>query len=471
MTEAANNVVNNLAEKLDLKDWEDWEDEDGEELSEIELTIPQTKFTLSTCKYPLFLAGFGSGKSICMAVNILNDLSYPNANVGAYAPTYDLLSLITIPYLEEMLSVNQIPYKYNKNAKIIQVENHGSIICRSLDNPARIVGYQVFRSHMDELDTLPTSKARSAWQKVIARNRQKIYRRASNGNRVIIDVKNGKPVFATHLNRVSAYTTPEGFRFCYEQWEKNGIENKKHGYRIFRASTYSNAHNLPDDYIDSLKASYPPELIDAYIEGRFVNLIGGRCYPSFDRVKNHTDEVVKDGEQLYIGMDFNVMYGSSIIHVLRDGLPCAVDEIHNAFNTDEQITALKERYPRNPIRVYPDASSKNRTAANTTETDLQKLYAAGFQVIENFSNPPIKERVYSLSAMICNAEGERRYKVNTNKCPEFTLCLEQQIWGDNGLPDKKENLDHKPDAAGYYVHEEFPIIKPATGTGRYRGTY
>lgn len=443
-------------------------EDDEEESRVVELTEPQTIFTLCPKKHKLFLAGYGSGKSLTMAVNIINDLSYPGANIGAYAPTYDLLGLIMIPYVEEFLTINEIPYKLNKVKKIINVEGHGDIIFRSMDNPSTIVGYQVFRSHIDELDILDTNKAKIAWEKIIARNRQKVYVRDDYGYRIPIGKMNGKVVFETFMNGVSAYTTPEGFKFCYEKWEKNPEES----YAIIRASTYSNAHNLPDDYIDTLLKNYPAELVEAYINGEFVNLTGGHCYPSFDREENHSNETIKPGDVLYVGMDFNVLKGSSIIHVLRDGIPHAVDEIHNAFDTDEQIAYLKENYSDHIIKVYPDASSKNRTASNTTETDLDKLYAAGFDVMEIHVNPPIKERVFSLSAMIKNGKGERRYFVNTSMCPEYTQCLEQQIWGDNGLPDKKAGLDHKPDAAGYYIHYEFPIVQPASGvTVLKRGHY
>lgn len=444
------------------------EDDEDEENVEIVLTEPQSIFTTCEDKYPLFLAGFGSGKSLCMAVNILNDLSYPKANVAAYAPTYDLLSLIIIPYLEEILSNNQIPYRMNKNSNIMSVEGHGDVIFRSMDNPARIVGYQVFRSHLDELDTLATKKAQDVWRKVIARNRQKCYVRDKDNRRIFVGRdKNDKKMYKTYLNRVSAYTTPEGFKFCYDRWEKSPVD----GYRIIRASTYSNAHNLPEDYIDTLKSSYPPELVDAYIEGRFVNLVGGRCYSRFDRILNNSYETVQPGDKLYVGMDFNVLRGAAVIHVLRDGFPVAVDEIHHAFDTDEQIAYLKENYGNHEIEIYPDASGRHRTAANTTETDIAKLYSAGFRVYETFSNPAIKDRVFALSGLICNGKGERRYKVNVKKCPEYTLCLEQQIWGENGLPDKSQGLDHHTDAAGYYVYAKFPIQRESVGTSTVRGNY
>lgn len=446
---------------------EDEIDEDDTDDGSIDLTVPQTLFTHSNDKYPLFVAGFGAGKSTCMMVNALNDLSYPRADIALYAPTYDLLKLITIPYLEEMLTNSDIPYKINKSDYICYVEDHGKIIMRSLDTPSRIVGYQVFRSHIDEIDTIGQVKANDAWNKVVARNRQKVFKYDENDRRIPIGRKpNGRLKFATELNRVSAYTTPEGFGFAYDRWEKK----KMPGYKLFRAPTTSNP-NLPEDYVQSLRDTYPPELIDAYINGFFVNLTSGAVYPSFDRDLNNSNEEVIGNEELYVGMDFNVMRGASAIHVLRDGWPVCVDEIHNAYDTDEQIVILKQRYPNNPIKVYPDASGKNRTAANTTETDIFKLEDAGFEVEYNYSNPPIKERVFSLSAMICNANGVRRYKVNVINCPNVTATLEQQVWGANGLPDKKANLDHSGDAVGYYIHSEFPIIKPSSGTRVIRGNY
>lgn len=440
-------------------------------MKKIKLTQPQTDFTMSQEKYPLFLAGFGSGKSICLAVNVMNDLTYPGANIGVYAPTYDLLSLITIPYFEEMLIESDIPYKLNKNENIIKIEGMGKIIMRSLDNPARIVGYQVFRSHIDELDTLAKEKAKTAWNKVIARNRQKIYVLDDNGDKIKIGERNDEPIYQTYLNRVSGYTTPEGFQFCYERWEKKPTKN----YKIYRASTYSNAHNLPDDYIDSLKDSYPEELIDAYINGEFVNLVGGRIYTQFKRETHNKKIELQHGEEIHVGMDFNVLKGASVIHVIRweDGeeIIYAIDEIHNAFDTDEQITYLKENYPDRVINVYPDAAGNHRTSSNTTETDIFKLETAGFDVNYDPSNPAIKDRVFTLKGLLKNAKGFIKYYVDVDKCPEYVMALEQQIWGPNGLPDKTSGHDHSTDAAGYFAYQKFPMIKSTTIRRHVRGSY
>jgi hypothetical protein len=44
--------------------------------------------------------------------------------------------------------------------------------------------------------------------------------------------------------------------------------------------------------------------------------------------------------------------------------------------------------------------------------------------------------------------------------PTVTECLEQQIYDDNGEPDKKAGKDHAPDALGYFLHFKWPIVKP-----------
>jgi len=414
-------------------------------------TLPQSNFIQSTATYPLFVGGFGSGKSTTMAANVVNDLiSYPGANIACYSPTFDLLSLITVPYITEILVGMNIPHTYHGQRNAFRVPGYGNIYCRSLNNPARIVGYEVFRSHIDELDTLPIKKAEEVWNKIVARNRQK-------ANDVL-----GRPA----KNRVSAYTTPEGFMFTYQRWEKDPVD----GYELYRAPTYSNPH-LPEDYIPNLRKTYPAQLIDAYIEGLFVNLTAGSVYRHFDRNKNGTDEIAHEGETLHVGMDFNVVHGAAGINVIRGDKPIAVDEIHEAYDTDDQIRILKERYPRNPITVWPDASGDSRTSANTTESDIKKLKAAGFKVKAKSKNPPIKDRVASFNAQICSGTGERRFKINPVKCPNLTAALEQQVYGDNGLPDKSAGLDHITDGEGYFIDGKFGLVKPEHKTVTVVGGY
>lgn len=183
-----------------------------------------------------------------------------------------------------------------------------------------------------------------------------------------------------------------------------------------------------------------------------------------------------NGEPLYIGMDFNVGKMAAVAHVKREGMPCAVDEIVNAYDTPDMIRRIKERYwkyeggkyrPTCQIRIYPDASGDSRRSVNASQTDIALLREAGFVVCVNSSNPPVKDRINAMNSMFCNALGERRYKVNPDTCPSYTEALEQQPWAANGEPDKTTGHDHVNDAAGYFIVKEYPVIKNFTTSARY----
>jgi hypothetical protein len=406
------------------------------------MTQPQSDFFWLDCKYPAFVGGFGSGKTESLLARALRDkFCWPKSTIALYEPTYDLARLILIPRLLEALEMARIRYVHNKSENVVYLLNKGKFIIRTLDKPNRIVGYEAFRSHVDEIDTLPFSQAEAAWVKIIARNRQKLP---------------GSP-----LNQVCAYTTPEGFNFVYRKWGKD----PKPQYKYIVAPTYSNP-NLPDDYISSLLSSYPPHLIQAYIEGLFVNLHSGTVYRQFDRILNSsTAHVEGPGETLHVGMDFNVGRGCAVIHVIRENDPIAVDEVVNSLDTPDTIRALREKHPGNPIIVYPDVAGAARKSQNASQSDIQLLRDAGFHIRRAKKNPQIRDRVMAFNAMLCDATGRRRYKVNTNKCPFLTDALEQQAYDKNGLPEKGEGKgDDINDAAGYFVHRVWPIKRKRAQT-------
>ena len=163
----------------------------------------QYKMIYSEATYPALVCGFGAGKSEALVMKALKQLfEIPNCAIAIYEPTVDLIKRIMYPRFEEILGATGLTYRLNKSEGIIQIAKVGTIIFRSLENPSRIIGYEVHHSHIDELDTLDEEKAEEAWQKVISRNRKKTPH--------------------AHKNTVSVYTTPEGYRFTYKRCVKNG---------------------------------------------------------------------------------------------------------------------------------------------------------------------------------------------------------------------------------------------------------
>lgn len=410
-------------------------------MSELEvdlaLTEPQEDFVFSESQFPAFVGGFGAGKSDALVTRLMmKKLAYPQFNVGYFAPTYDLISLIAWPKFEERLDAMKIRHKLNKSDKEMKVATGGSVIFRTLDNPNRIVGFEISDGGIDEFDILDPKKAANAWNKCIARCRKK----KPDGDK----------------NTLAIATTPEGFRYVYERWHKD----PKEGYRLYRAPTSSNPF-LPDGYVDQLRAIYPANLLDAYLEGLFVNLTSGAVYPDFDRHLHHTDAVIMPGEPIHVGVDFNVYNCTGIVCVDRADYPMILDELTGVRDTPALAQALVERFPGHHITAYPDASGQSHKSVNASLSDLQILRDHGITVRVNGKNPAVKDRVNAVNAQILNGDGVRHLRINTHKCPVMTECFEQQVFDKNGDPDKSAGKDHAPDAVGYFIAEMWPLHRPS----------
>ena len=412
------------------------------------LNIPQAKFLNMPNKFCAYVSGFGGGKTWAGCAKLSKHFwEFPKVNAGYFAPTYPQIRDIFYPTIEECA----FDWGFNVDIKTSNKEvhfyrgrvYHGTVICRSLDNPSSIVGFKIGHALVDELDTLPTDKARDAWRKVIARMRYKV-----DG------LKNG----------IDVTTTPEGFKFTYEQFAKEANSTPEKGklYGLIQASTYDNETNLPDGYIESLRLSYPPQLIEAYLNGQFVNLTSGAVYPDFDRVLNHSDETIKQGDTLHIGMDFNVLKMACVVFVIRDGVPYAVDELVGVRDTPTMAKILNERYVGHEICIYPDASGQNTSSKNASLSDHDILRQHGLKVYVDNANPAIKDRLNAVNRLILDSLGNRTVKINTRQCTELTEALEQQVYDNNGMPDKTSGHDHILDAFGYFLAYRYPISKPVT---------
>jgi len=420
------------------------------------LNVPQAQFLAMPHKFKAYVAGFGSGKTWVGCGGICKGMwEHPRINQGYFAPTYPQIRDIFYPTVEEVAFDWGLKVKINESNKEVHFyagrQYRGTTICRSMEKPATIVGFKIGNALVDELDVMPALKAQQAWRKIIARMRYKV-----DGLRNGIDVT----------------TTPEGYKFVYQQFVKAVRDKPELAalYGLVQASTFDNEANLPDDYIPSLLASYPPELIKAYLRGQFTNLTSGTIYHQFDRRLNNCSDEEQPGEPLFIGMDFNVGKMAAIVHVKRDGLPRAVRELVKVYDTPAMIKRIQEEFWRyeggryvasRQIYVYPDASGDSRKSNCASLTDIAQLREAGFSVMVNASNPPVKDRINSMNAMFCNALGERRYLVNVQRCPVYTESLEQQVWDKNGEPDKKADNDHPNDGGGYFIVKDYPIVKPA----------
>lgn len=419
----------------------------------------QYKFIHSKAKFPALVSGLGAGKTEALVYRTLKFMTeIPKARIGIYEPTVDLIKRIIYPRFEEIFANSGILYKLNKSDGIMQVwmpNGMCEIVFRSMDNYTRIIGYETHHAILDEIDTIPKDKAMEVWVRVLARNRKKFVKR---------DKTRG-------VNTVGITTTPEGFNFVYNMWMKTHIDNPD--YELIRGRTQDN-HHLPEDYVRTLRESYPPQLIEAYLEGKFVNLTGQTVYDGFNREKSNTDLTIDDwllSDTLHIGMDFNVGRMAAVVGMKSNDMDIRklyiVNEFHNLKDTPAMIEAIKARYPDRTIVIYPDASGGSRKSVDASKSDIRLLRDAGFRINAPNKNPPVRERVLSMNTLFLNSEGDRNLFVNVFKCPNFTEALEKQVYDDNGIPikDGKEDVN---DACGYLVNRVFGLAKAQASVGRMR---
>lgn len=403
--------------------------DDNNKLNLSKLHPNQKAFIKSKYLHTGIVGGYQSGKSTVAAIKtIIHLLQHPGVPIAYYLPTYGLFEDMLIPKLTQLFGALNIKFTHNqKHSKVITP--FGEIWMRSMDTPDRIVSYSVGYSVVDEVDVIHPNKRDDAMKRIASRNSFK------------------KPT----PNQIDFVSTPEGFAYMYNFFEKNNNENKL----LLRLSTLANEDNLAGGYIQGLREQYTADQLKAYLNGEFVNLTSGTVYYKFDRDINNSNRIAKDNEILYVGMDFNIGNMSAIIHTV-DELPIAVDELTKVYDTAEMCKILGEKYPKNRIIVYPDASGRARKT-NASQTDIEIIKQARFIVKAKPTNPPVDDRIKNMNRMFCNGKNEIKYKVNTIKCPEYTEALERMPYDKNGQPDKSSGFDHLTEAGGYFIYFEYPL--------------
>lgn len=410
--------------------------------AKIELLKHQIDFVTDTStRYLGLVTGYGGGKSFSLCVKAIHLASL---NVGFRAailePTNVMVRDVLIPVMDGVLQDTGIRYTFRASPYPEYTLHfpHGSttLLLRSAENYRRLAGLNLAFYGVDEADTIDKDTAIKMWRMLQSRLR--------TGN-----VRQG---FTT--------STPEGFGFLHEFFVEQA--EGKTDRRLIQASSRDNPF-LPEDFLVSLMETYPENLINAYIDGQFVNLASGNVYYAFSRHENRTTKTIDDYPKhiLHIGCDFNVNNTSGVVSVVDNNNVFVLDEIVGAYNTEGLIEEIISRYPNRQIMIYPDSSGKSERT-NASMTDIVMLKRAGFEVYFHTKNPLIKNRVGSVNAMIKNGVGDRRVFVNIDKCKNLVKSFEQQGYDRSGQPEKDTGLDHIVDAFGYFIWYRFPITDHPT---------
>ena len=390
-------------------------------------------------------AGYGAGKTRALCAKAVMLAAANQGYIGAVMePTGPLIRDIWQTDFDDFLEEYSIPYTF-RASPLPEYMLHlpggdTKILCRSFENWTRIIGLNLAWVLADEIDTVTPSIANRAFPKILGRLR------------------------AGNIRQFGAASTPEGFRWMWQTFGSDDARQRK-DRRLVKLRTNDNPH-LPPDFIDRLEANYDPNMLRAYRDGEFVNLTTGCVYDRFDRAKHVvTDLPDLDREPLRVGLDFNVGNMSAVIAVRQGNSLLVIDEISGAHDTDAIGQELTRRYPDRRIYGYPDASGGNRST-NATQTDIQILESYGISNQSPKANPPVRDRIAAVQALLENGKGQVRLQIHSS-CKRLIECLELQSYTEKGEPDKDAGHDHMNDALGYIVWREFNPLH--AGAGRSTG--
>lgn len=428
-----------------------------------ELLPAQKEFLLNVGNYPrdiaLYQGGYGSGKTFCGSLlGILFCLKYPGVTGLVGAQTYTLLRDTTLKqyfeHLDNMGFVEGYHYEYQKSEEILKFKNGSEILFRHLQEPNKLKSLNLAFVELEEMSDTPES----TFKMLISRLRQNI-----------------KPEWKENgfKYRLFGHTNPESSKgWIYKYF----VEEKPDNYRLIQAPTTQNKF-LEPDYVESMKELYDEEYYRINVLGEFGDYTSGLVVKNFSN-ENIAELHYQPDLPLHLTFDFNVDPMSCILAHVAGGKVFYFDEfILENTTTQGTMKEVLKKYPahKSEIIVNGDASGDNRS----TQSEVSNYVIIRNALKRHYPNnkikfdlrpynPPIKNRIASFNAMVCNHNGERKilidkrckwllyniynlkYKVGSDVVDVPTYS---QIKTENNL----KYLEHPFDAASYLVEYYFPI--------------
>jgi phage terminase large subunit len=250
--------------------------------------------------------------------------------------------------------------------------------------------------------------------------------------------------------------TPKGMN-----WFKDIYDNHttRTNWMSFQFTTLDGG-NVPEDEVAQAKEDLDARTFSQEFLATFENFSGIIAY-AFGQHNIKPAEEINTNEQLILGTDFNVNPMSCcVMRRTKDGLQCIDEIVLNSSNTHELIDEIRNRYPRNPITIFPDPAGVQRKTSANGNTDIKILENAGFTVRYHRQHPLVKDRINSANSLFFLRDNSTTRFYIDPKCRHTIKSLQQFCYKENSqIPDKDSGFDHQFDALTYAIQYLFPIDK------------
>jgi hypothetical protein len=407
------------------------------------------QYEFLTCQSVIkaLVSGYGGGKTYiflreCLKQHITNRRESDNLSQGwVLYPTLDMAQDLFVDEFKILLDNKNIVYEYSAK-KLTFTTIYGKIKIYTLEKPERMVGANLTWCGIDEFDTARESKSMAAFKKVLGRLR--------GNNKACLFI----------------VTTPEGFSSTYKIFVENAsLLEDDIQKTIIHAKTTDNPY-LPESYIKLLKSQYDERMLDAYLNGQFVNLNTGSVYYGFKRDRNVASYEVKIDNNLPLELffDFNVFPMSAGLAQSKNEQDIRIIKewvLKGHSSTWDMCNVIKNDLDRDhDVIIYGDASGSAKSS-NSDVSDYQIIdqelgsYFRSTEYQVPKANIAVRNRVNCV-----NAKLQKEYIKINKDCVKLIKDFEQVTFTEKGDIDKSNiELTHISDACGYYIATKYPIIQ------------
>lgn len=407
-------------------------------------------------RFPIVPAGRRSGKTERAKRFLARQaMWYPGEKYFAAAPTYNQAKKIWWDDMKQLTLSCMHPHKPSESELKIYLPNGTEIHIIGLDQPQRIEGINWTGGVIDEIADV---KGESLQANIMP---------------ALNTVNPTRPYYRAWCWFIGV---PDGLNHYYDMAEYARTANDQ-DYALFH---WTSEEILPPDVIEAAKRTMSRKQYNQEYRASFETA-SGRIYEDYSS-DNFTQERIYPHEALHWTHDQNFTPLSSAIVVIRDGVPFFLDEIvlESAVSRQSAMEFVEKykEHKNKTVYIYGDpagrAGEKHGHKSDYTEIeDVLRLNGWKFERRVRPAHPAIKDRQNAVRAMIRNAKGDIRLKVNPQTalwCHKGLSTVQLQT-GSSFQEDQKNQYQHITTAIGYFIDWHWPAGRIITKSGTVTGNY
>lgn len=384
-------------------------------------------------RFLIVYGGAGSGKSVAVMQKILiRVLSEENHRFVIARKVARTLRVSVFQLFKDLISSLDLEdnFKINKtDMTITNIKNNSQLLFFGLDNIERL-------KSIAGITGIFIEEASETEQKDILELNRRLRGETKYYKQIILTFN---PISHLHWLKAHFFDNPA---------------SKAHIYK----TTYLDNSFIDEEYKQELEdiKNYDEQQYRIYALGEWGVLNGNIIHHRFNKDIHISNKTIHDFKVLCIGVDFNIGGCVAVVEGEdTDGISHIVEDFY-AYDTENMIIELKNRYPDKIVNLYPDVSGGNRHTSSTV-TDIDMLRQAGFYCIVPESNGATSTRYNACNRRFINS----LIKVNPITAKKTFEALQLHSYDDKGMPEKFTThpaIDDYTDSFGYVIGRKYPIV-------------